>query len=159
MPISCPKCSKQLPEVETLKYRFCPHCGAEIPADPGELDNAFLTMPPDLSKRQPKRTADILSPCTDENGSTTKSFNDQTVEPQPLVKRPRPKIKPPDTPPPSSFFRISPAEKTHSIRPGEEAPPKKAVKIQSPTKTRNIIIATLFILVIIILVLGGLFTF
>jgi hypothetical protein len=116
-------------------------------------------MPPDLSKRQLERTADILGPQTDENGSTTKSFNDQTIEPQPMIKRPRPEIKPPDTPPPSSFFRITSAEKTNPIRSGEEVPPRKVVKIQSPTKTRNIIIATLVILVIIILVLGGVFTF
>ncbi len=156
---SCPKCSKQLPEVETVKYRFCPHCGAEIPEEPRKLDKALLTIPPDISERQPKKTAGVLSPPTDENVSATRPFNDQTIEPQPVIKRPRPEIKPPDTPPPSSFFRISPAEKTNSIRSGEEVPPKKVVKIQSPTKTRNIIIATLVILVIIILVLGGLFTF
>ena len=151
MPIFCPKCSKQLPEVETLKYRFCPHCGAEIPADPGELDNAFLTMPPDLSERQPKRTADILSPPTDGNGSTTKSFNDQTVEPQPLVKRTRPKIRPPDTPPPSSFFRISPEKKE---------PPPPDPKQQPPAKSRrNVMIAILISLVVVILILGGIFTF
>ena len=159
MDLICPKCSKQLPEVETLKYRFCPHCGAEIPAEPRKLDNALLTIPPDLSERQSKQTADVLNPPTDENVSTTRSFNDQTIEPQPMVKRSRPKINPPGTPPPSSFFRISPAEKTNSISSGEKSPPKKVIKKQSPTKTRNIIIATLVILVIIILVLGGLFTF
>jgi DNA-directed RNA polymerase subunit RPC12/RpoP len=159
MPISCPKCSKQLPAVETLKYRFCPHCGAEIPAEPKKLDNVLLTIPPDLSKRQPKQMADVLSPQTDENASTTKSFNDQTIEPQQMVKRSRPKINPPDTPPPSSFFRISSAEKTHSISSGEKVPPKKVIKKQSPTKTRSSIIVILVILAIIILVLGGLFTF
>jgi DNA-directed RNA polymerase subunit RPC12/RpoP len=159
MDLSCPKCSKQLPEVETLKYRFCPHCGAEIPVEPRKLDNALLTIPPDLSKRQPKPTADVVSPPTDINDSTTISVNDQTIEPQPVVKRPRPKIKPPDTPPPSSFFRVSLSEKTNSIRSGEKAPPKKVIKKQSPTKNRNIIIAALVILAIIILVLGGLFTF
>ena len=158
MDLSCPKCSKQLPEVETLKYRFCPHCGAEIPVEPRKLDNALLTIPPDLSKRQPETTADVVSRPTGENGSTTISFDDQTIEPQPVIKRPRPKINPPDTPPPSSFFRISPAEKTNSIRSGEKVPPKKVIKKQSPTKTRNII-AALVILAIIILVLGGLFTF
>ncbi len=40
MDLSCPKCSKQLPEVETLKYRFCPHCGAEIAAEPKKLAEA-----------------------------------------------------------------------------------------------------------------------
>jgi hypothetical protein len=159
MDLACPKCQKSLPEVETLKYRFCPHCGAEVPAEPRKLDNALLTIPPDLSKRQPKRTVDVMSPPTGENGSKTTSINDQTIAPQPVIKRPRPEIKPPDTPPPSSFFRISPAEKANSISSGEKLPPKKVIKKQSPTKTRNIIIAALVILVIIILVLGGLFTF
>ena len=148
---SCPKCQKSLPEVETLKYRFCPHCGAEIPAEASEIDNAFLTMPPDLSQRQPKRAADILSPQKDENGSTTKSFNDQTIEPQPVVKRPRPKIKPPDTPPPSSFIRINPEKKE---------PPPPDPKQQPPAKShRSVIIAILILLVVVILILGGIFTF
>jgi DNA-directed RNA polymerase subunit RPC12/RpoP len=151
MDLSCPKCSKQLPEVETLKYRFCPHCGAEIPAEPRKLDNAFLTIPPDLSKRQPKRTAEVVSPPTGENGSTTISFNDQTIEPQPVIKRPRPKINPPDTPPPSSFFRISPEKKE---------PPPPDLKQQPPAKSRRkIIVAILILLVVVILIMGGIFTF
>ena len=72
---SCPKCSKQLPEVETLKYRFCPHCGAEIPAEAGELDNAFLTRPPDLSKRQPKRP-----PRHFESAHRRKWFHDEILQ-------------------------------------------------------------------------------
>ena len=151
MPISCPKCSKQLPEAETLKYRFCPHCGAEIPAEPGEPDNALLTIAPDLSERHPKQPADVLSPPTDENVSTTRSFNDQTIEPQPVLKRSRPQINPPDTPPPSSFFRISPEKKE---------PPPLDLKQQPPAKSRrNIIIAILILLVVVILIMGGLFTF
>jgi len=151
MPTSCPKCSKQLPEVETLKYRFCPHCGAEIPAASRKLDDAFLTIPPDLSKRQPKRTADDWSPQTDENGSTTKSFDDQTIEPQPVIKRPRPEIKPPDTPPPSGFFRSSPEKKE---------PPPPDPKQQPPAKSRrNVIIAILILMVVVILIMGGIFTF
>jgi hypothetical protein len=151
MPISCPKCSKQLPEVETLKYRFCPYCGAEIPAEPGKLDNAVLTIPPDLSKRQPKRTADIVSPPTDENGFATKSFNDPTIAPQPVLKDPRPEIKPPDTPPPSDFLRISPEKKE---------PPPPDLKQQPPAKShRSVIIAILILLVVVILILGGIFTF
>ena len=151
MPISCPKCSKQLPEVETLKYRFCPHCGAEIPAEPKKLDNASLTIPPDLSERQPKQSADVLSPQTDENVSTTRSFNDQTIIPQTVVKRSRPKINPPDTPPPSGFFRSSPEKKE---------PPPPDLKQQPPAKSRrNIIIAILILLVVVILIMGGIFTF
>ena len=151
MPISCPKCIKQLPEVETLKYRFCPHCGAEIPAEPSKLDNALLTIPPDLSERQSKQTADVLNPSTDENVSTTRSFNDQTIEPQPMAKRSRPKINPPATPPPSSFFRISPEK---------EEPPPPDSKQQPPAKSRrNVIIAILILLVVVILIMGGIFTF
>ena len=104
---SCPQCNQQLPEVEMVEYRFCPHCGAEIAAEP----------------------------------------------------RQQPKLKPPDTPPPASFFRNRSVEKTLSIRSEEKAPPKKDIKKEPPTKTRNIIIATLVILAIIILLLGGLFTF
>ena len=148
---SCPKCQKSLPEVETLKYRFCPHCGAEIQAEPGKLDNAFLTIPPDLSKRQSQRTADRVSPQTDENGSTTISFNEQTIAPQPVMKRPRPEIKPPDTPPPSSFFRISPEKKE---------PPPPDLKQQPPAKSRRkIMVAILILLVVVILIMGGIFTF
>jgi DNA-directed RNA polymerase subunit RPC12/RpoP len=151
MPISCPKCHNSLPEVETLKYRFCPHCGTEIPAKPKKLDNALLTIPPDLSERQPKQLADVLSPPTDENASTTRSFNDQTIEPQLVVKRSRPKINPPDTPPPASFFRISPEKKE---------PPPPDLKQQLPAKShRNIIIAILILLVVVILIMGGIFTF
>ena len=36
MPTTCPKCGQDLPEVEILKYRYCPHCGAEITAAPSE---------------------------------------------------------------------------------------------------------------------------
>ncbi len=151
MDLSCPKCSKQLPEVETLKYRFCPHCGAEIPVEPRKLDNALLTIPPDLSKRQPETTADVVSRPTGENGSTTISFDDQTIEPQPVVKRPRPKIKPPGPPPPSSFFRISSEKKE---------PPPLDSKQQPPAKSRrNVIIVILILLVVVILIMGGIFTF
>jgi len=161
MPISCPKCSKQLPEVETLRYRFCPHCGAEIAAAPKKLEDAFLTIPPDLATRQPEQTPDGLSldTQTGQKVSSAGQFNDQTIEPQPMTRQSQPKIKPPTTPPPSGFFRISSAEKSHSISSGKKEPPKKVIKKQSPTKTRNIIIATLVILAVIILVLGGLFTF
>lgn len=151
MPISCPKCSKQLPELQTLKYRFCPHCGAEIPAEPKKPDNAFLTIPPDLPKPQPKKMDDVLSPPTDETVSKTRFFNDQTIEPQPVVKRSRPKISPPDTPPPSSFFRI------HSEK--KESSPLD-LKQQSPAKSRrNVFIAILILLVVVILIMGGIFTF
>jgi hypothetical protein len=137
--------------VETLKYRFCPHCGAEIPAEPEKLDTAMLTIPPDLSEPQPEDKADILSPSTHENVSTTSSFNDQTVEPQQMVKRPRPKIKPPDTPPPSSFFRTRPET--------EEAPAPDFKQAPRTKSRRNTIIAILILLIVVILILGGIFTF
>lgn len=103
MELTCPQCNQQLPDVETVQYRFCPHCGAELAAEPQQ----------------------------------------------------QPKLKPPDTPPPASFFRLQSAEKTSSIQPGENVPSKK----EPPAKNRNIIIATLVILAIIILLLGALFTF
>lgn len=159
MPTSCPKCSRDLPEVETLKYRFCPHCGAEFAAAPDKLDPAMLTIPPDLSEQQSRQRAVVLGPQPDQNVSETNAFNDQTVEPSPVVKRSRPKISPPDTPPPPSFFRVSAAKKTNSNPSADEIPPKKVIKKQPPAKKRTVIIITLIILAIIIVVLGGLFTF
>ncbi len=159
MDLSCPKCSLQLPEVETLEYRFCPRCGAEISAKPKKLDEAFQTIPPDLAAQQPKQTPKVLGSETGQKAIFTGKFNDKTIEPQPMAKLPQPKINPPDTPPPSSFFRISSTEKTHSISSGEKVPPKKIKKKQSATKNRTLIIATLVILAVIILALGGLFTF
>lgn len=151
MPILCPKCGKQLPEVETLKYRFCPNCGAEIADKPIKLDNALRTTPPDLSKRQSKQMAEVLSPPADESISPTRSFNDQTIEPLPVTKRSHPKITPPDTPPPSSFFRISPEKKE---------PPAPDLKQQLPAKSRrNVVIAILILLIVVILIMGGLFSF
>ena len=151
MPISCPKCHQSLPKVETLKYHFCPHCGAEISAEPEKGADTFRTIPPDLPERPPNRMADELSPPTKENGSITNAFDNQTIEPQPVVKRSRPKIKPPDTPPPSSFFRI---------RSEKKEPPPLDVNKQPPVKSRkNVIIAILILLVVVILIMGGIFTF
>ena len=114
MELACPKCSRQLPEVETLKYRFCPHCGAEIAVDPEKHAEAFLTIPPGLAPRQPK-------------------------------------LKPPDTPPPASFFR-TPSE---TIKPHPQD-----IHPQPPTKNRNkIMIAVLISLAVVILIIGGLLTF
>ncbi len=155
----CPQCSKPLPEVETLSYRFCPHCGAEIAADSQQLDDAYLTIPPDSPPPHDSHQPTDLSPETEKKITVADPFDDQTREPQPMADRPRPKLEPPDTPPPASFFRARSAEKTHTIRTEEKMPPKKAIKKQSPTKKRNIIIAALVILAMIILLLGGLFTF
>jgi hypothetical protein len=159
MPIACPKCSKPLPEVETLKFRFCPHCGAEIAAEPQQLDDANLTIPPDSPPTQAAHRPMDLSPKTEKKITVAGPFNDQTVEPQAMTSRQQPKLKPPGTPPPATFFRTRPAKKTKTILSEKKEPPKKDNKKQSPTKTRNIIIATLVILVVIILLLGGLFTF
>jgi hypothetical protein len=161
MELTCPKCSKQLPEVETVEYRFCPHCGAEIAAAPRKLEEAVLTIPPALATRQFEQTPDGLSldTLTGQKVSPAGQFNDQTIEPQPMTRQSQRKIKPPTTSPPSGFFRINSAETTHSISSGKKEPPKKVIKKRSPTKTRNIIIATLVILTVIVLVLGGVFTF
>jgi hypothetical protein len=156
---SCPKCSKPLPETETLEFRFCPHCGAEITTKLQQLDDAYLTIPPDSPPPQADRRAMDLSPQTEKRITVTDPFDDQTREPQPMASRQEPKLTPPSTPPPASFFRTRSDEKTPSIRPAEEVPPKRDHKKQSPTKNRNIVIAALVILAIIILLLGALFTF
>jgi hypothetical protein len=159
MALSCPKCSKPLPEVETLNYRFCPHCGAEITAHSQQLDDAYLTIPPDSPPPHDSHQPMELSPETEKKITFAGPLDDQPREPQPMADRPQPKLKPPDTPPPASFFRARSAENTHTIRTEEKMPPKKDIKKQSPTKKRNIIIAALVILAMIILLLGGLFTF
>jgi DNA-directed RNA polymerase subunit RPC12/RpoP len=150
MDLSCPKCSKQLPEVETLEYRFCPHCGAEIPARPKKLEGAFQTLPPDLASKPQKKRPERLKPDISETASNISPATHQTIEPSPMTKRSRPKIKPPVTPPPPSFFRM---------RPEKKPPAPEDIKAQPSTKSRNIIIAALVLLAVIILVLGGFFTF
>jgi hypothetical protein len=167
---SCPKCSKSLPEVETLEFRFCPHCGAEIAAESQQLDDAYLTIPPDSLPPQDDHRPTDLSPETEKTITVAGPFDDQTSELQPMAGRQKPKLTPPVTPPPASFFRTRSDEKTPSIRSEEKLPPKtirseeklppkKGNKKTSPTKNRNIFIAILVILVMIILILGGLFTF
>ena len=156
---TCPKCSKPLPEVEALEFRFCPHCGAEIAAEPRHLGDAYLTVPPEPLPPQADIPPMDLDPQTEGKITLTRQFNDQTSEPQPLVSRQQPKLKPPDTPPPASFFRVRSAEKAPDIHTEDKTSPKKDVKKQLPTKKRNIIIAALVILALIILLLGGLFTF
>jgi hypothetical protein len=146
MKLKCPKCSHPLPEVEALEFRFCPHCGAEIAAEPRHLDDAYLTIPPEPLPPQADNPPMDLSPQTDKKEAVTRQFNDHTGEPQP----------------PASFFRTRSAEKTpaiHTEETEEKTSPRKEVKKQSPTKKRNIIIAALVILALIILLLGGLFTF
>jgi hypothetical protein len=162
MELTCPKCSHPLPEVETIDYRFCPHCGAEITAEPQHLDDAYLTIPPEPLPAQADNPPMDLGPQTDKKVTVTRQFNDHTSEPQPPTSRQQPKLKPPDTPPPASFFRTRSAEKTPAIQTEEteeKTSPRKEVKKQSPTKKRTIIIVVLVILALIILLLGGLFTF
>jgi len=151
MNLRCPKCSKQLPEVETLEYRFCPHCGAEITAKPQQLEEAFLTIPPDLPPPRADLRPRDLSSETEKKITVAGQFDDQTIEPQPGTSRNRPEIKPPLEPPPPHFRRM----------PSEDAdPPPPKPKKQPPTKNQNkIIIAVLILLAVVILILGGLFTF
>ena len=162
MPITCPQCSLQLPEVENLEYRFCPGCGAEISVEPQRLDEAPHTIPPDLSAQRPEQKSSVSDSKTDQHAIFTETFNDKTIAPQSMPKLQQPELKPPDTPPPASFYRsspVSPVEKQHPPRSEEKVPPKPAMQKQSSARNRNIIIAGLIILALIILVLGGLFTF
>ena len=159
MPMTCPKCSRPLPEVKTLKFRFCPHCGAEIAAEPQQLEDAFLTIPPDPPPPKTDRQPMDLSPETDIKTTTDDPFDDQTITPQTVTDRQQLKLKPPDSPPPASFYRNRSDEKRPTIRPAEKVPPKIDQKKEPSSKNRKIIIATLVILVIIILVLGAIFSF
>jgi DNA-directed RNA polymerase subunit RPC12/RpoP len=159
MKLKCPQCSKSLPQEETLKFRFCPHCGAEIAAEPRKLDDAYLTLPPDSPPPQTDQRPLDLSLETENKITVTGRLNGQTSEPQVMSSRQQPKLKPPDTPPPAGFFHTRSDKNTQISRSEEEEPPKKDNKKPSPTKKRNTIIAALVILVVIILLLGGLFTF
>jgi hypothetical protein len=159
MELSCPKCSMQLPEVENLEFRFCPGCGAEISAEPERLDQAFQTIPPDLSAQPPEQTPNALDSEQGQKVIHNGKFNDMTIAPQSVTPLRQPELQPPDTPPPSSFHRVSSIEKPHRPRAEEKAPPKRVTPKRSPAKSRNILIASLIILVLIVLVLGGLFTF
>jgi DNA-directed RNA polymerase subunit RPC12/RpoP len=153
MRLACPKCNRQLPEVENLKYRFCPHCGAEIAVDQAKREEAFLTIPPGLAPRQSKQRPEnsSLDAQTGKKPSLTGRFNEQTIAPQPMAGRPQPELKPPETPPPASFFR-TPAKRIKP-HPQEFHP-------QPPAKNRNkIIIVVLVSLAAVILIIGGLFTF
>jgi len=123
----CPKCNTPLPEIETLKFRFCPHCGAEIVAERQQLDDAYLMVPPESALPR----------------SDQQQFN----------------LKPPDTPPPASFFRSPPDRKTPALHSEDKGAAKKDIEKQRPTRNRNLIIAAMIILAMIILLLGGLFTF
>jgi DNA-directed RNA polymerase subunit RPC12/RpoP len=150
---ACPKCSRKLPEVKTLKYRFCPHCGAEIAYGPDKQKEAFRTIPPDLAtplSTSPPENA-RLDMETGKNPNPAGQLNDPAIVPQPRSSRLQPKLKPPDTPPPAGFFR------TPSQTP---KPPAQDVTAPSQTKNLNkIIIIALISLAVIILIIGGLFTF
>jgi DNA-directed RNA polymerase subunit RPC12/RpoP len=151
MNLSCPKCSKQLPQVETLQYRFCPHCGAEIPAEPKRLDEAFHTIPPDLNARRSKKIPKGPSPAATGIVNVARPSIGQTIEPNRINERSRPKIQPPATPPPASFFRVSPEKKI---------PAPKDIQQQPAAHNRNrIIVAVLILLAVIIMVVGGFLTF
>lgn len=68
-------------------------------------------------------------------------------------------LKPPDTPPPASFFRTPSDKDTAVYHSGKKDAPKKDIEKRQTAKNRNIIIAVLIILAMVILLLGGLFTF
>ena len=177
MPLSCPQCDKQLPEVDTLEFRFCPHCGAELAAEPQRLDDAFLTVPPDLPPPQTDQGAmDGSPPAIEKTGS--EPFDDQTIAPDPTLPPIRPEIKAPNDPPPSSFFRKpadrpGPATKSLPTPPEHPSPPPESLakppeppelpggeKKQPPIKNhKKVFIAVLILLAVLILIAGGLFTF
>jgi hypothetical protein len=166
MDLICPQCTQELPQVETLKYRFCPHCGAEIDAAPRPLGEAFLTTPP--KSPLPPEGAESPDPGPDHERGTAVAgqFEDQTIAPQPITPENRPPIRPPAEPPPPGFFRTSPSEP-------EPPPPipqkQRAEKVPAPSPPppekpaaknhQKVFIAVLIILALVILILGGLFTF
>ena len=163
---TCPNCNQQLPEVQKLKYRFCPHCGAEIDAEPRPIDEAFLTIPPDLPAPPVGPAPEDSGPAPERTIPVNGQLDERTIAPQPITPEKRPQIRPPAEPPPPSFFRTPPtapdppppipkkqrAEKFHT--PSPESPKKTATK-----NHQKVIVAVLIILALVILILGGLFTF
>jgi hypothetical protein len=156
---TCPRCSKALPDVETLKFRFCPHCGAEIAPEPRQIEDAYLTIPPDPPLPPADHRPMDFRPESEIKEPAVDRFNDQTGEPQSESDRQPLELKPPTSPPPAGFFRTRSAEKPPLNRPAEKVPPKRDIKKQPPAANRKIVIGVLVILVIIILALGALFTF
>ena len=159
MELTCPKCSKPLPEVETLEFRFCPHCGAEISAEPRQIEDAYLTIPPDPPAPPADHPPTDLHPRSEKKAAAVGRIDDQTGQPHTVINRQQLKLKPPKSAPPVSFFRNRSDEKPPLIRPAEKETPKTDHKKQPSPKNRKIVIAILVALVIIILVLGALFTF
>jgi hypothetical protein len=156
---SCPKCNTPLPRVETVEYRFCPHCGAEIAAERKQLDDAYSTIPPDSPPPPSDQQPVDLSRETEKKTAVTGPHNDQTGKPQPMGSRQQLNLKPPDTSPPASFFRTPSDKNTAMFHSEKKDAPQRVIEKQRPAKNRNIIIAILIILAMIILLLGGLFTF
>jgi Zn-finger nucleic acid-binding protein len=159
MQTTCPKCNQQLPEVQTLEFRFCPHCGAEIALEPGQIEDVYLTIPPDPPPAPTESPPMDLRPETEKKETASDRFNGRTGEPQKVTDRQQLKLKPPKSPPPAGFFRNRSVKKPPPSLPAEKVPPNREIKKQSPAPNRKIVIATLIILVIIIVVLGALFTF
>jgi DNA-directed RNA polymerase subunit RPC12/RpoP len=166
MNLTCPQCNQQLPDVEELRYRFCPHCGAAIVAEPRPLDEAFLTIPP--QSPPPPVDAEPLDadPVPEKTSLVADQFEDQTLAPQPKAPQKRPQIIPPTEPPPPTFFRTPPsapdpppalAKKRQTDK--MQAPPPKSPQKTAAKKHQKVIMAVLIILALVILILGGLFTF
>ena len=161
MQLTCPKCNQRLPEVETLKYRFCPHCGAEIDAGPRPLDEAFLTIPPASAPPSENAEPRDPDPASENKTPVVRQVEDQTIGPQK-----RPQIKPPAEPPPPGLFRTPPSEPPlppplHQKQPAEKvhAPSPEPQKKQASKNHQKAIVAVLIMLALVILILGGLFTF
>jgi hypothetical protein len=166
MDLTCPTCRQQLPEVETLNYRFCPHCGAEIDAEPRPLDEAFLTIPPEPSTPPVGAEPQGPGPAPETKTAADGQFEDQTVAPQPIIPKNRPQIRPPVEPPPPGFFRrpssapdpsppIPQKRRAKKVHPPPPKPPEKP----AAKNHQKFIIAVLIILALVILILGGIFTF
>jgi DNA-directed RNA polymerase subunit RPC12/RpoP len=144
----CPKCSHRLPEEQTLAYRFCPHCGTEIKARSRDLDDALLTVPPALPAAPYRKIHQGLSP----QARQKVALSEPAIEAQAMTRRSQPEIKPPNTPPPPGFFRIGSEKK---------APVPANIKKQPffARHRKNVVIGALVLLAVIILIIGGLFTF
>jgi hypothetical protein len=133
MSLTCPNCKTDLPENDELEYRFCPRCGAEIPAPDGEIADNFQTIPPDLHHPVTQRQKHSPEPESMQTRPTPPP--NQTIEPEiPQNSTPRPQLVPPPGPPPTSFFR------TDSPRPPSVSDTPRQAQIQRPRNLTKIFI-------------------
>ena len=141
---SCPKCHTSLLVQEGFVYRFCPQCGAQISVMTTDDHANIRTIPPDLSSAGEKD-------ASDEN-EESKSFVNQTQAPGVSYHlKPPLEIRVPPGPPPSSFYRVTPADQYSN---------SASLDQKRTDQRRNVTVLWILVMAGMILLAGGIyFTF